>query len=160
MKNCLNGISLNTGSAGTTNCPNCTQSSYYYTIIGESTFDVPQSVPMSYNLIDDGVEPMTFTVQYAGRVVVEFTCNIKRLTIPAGDVGIYLGVSLNGIPIVHSVTVDNIVSEGLMHDAVCQCCPIDVVVGDVIEIVSGCSAIGDPEYQISNHNMRVIYIDN
>jgi hypothetical protein len=162
-KNCLNNQpALGTGNAGTTNCNNCdNQNSYYLTIIGESTYTVKNSSPLVYEMIDDGVEPMSHTVTYDGKVGVEFTGNVKRLILGLGTYeNCFIGVALNGFVIASSLIGIHTKKATDQYDVSLQAVPFDVVIGDVITIVAGTSdASAEHLHQVLNHNMRVMYVE-
>ena len=161
MRNCLQNISILTGTAGVTSCPNCDENSYYYTVIGESTFDVPNSSPVVPVLVDDGVEPMLFTAPYSGKVIVEFTCNVKRLIVGTGAIeGIIMGVYASGALRPESMVGCRTLGRYDQYDLTGQTVPFDVVAGDVIELRAGTGeSTAEKLHQVLNHNMRVIFIE-
>jgi hypothetical protein len=160
-RNCLNSQpALGSGTAGTTSCSNCDQS-YYFTVIGESTYDVPNAAAITFYKIDDGIEPMEHTITYDGKIVVEFTGNVKRLIAGPGTYeNCFIGVAINGNIIPSSVIAIATFNVDDQYDVSLQAVPFDVVTGDVITIVAGTVDVTVPKiHRILNHNMRVIYLE-
>jgi len=162
MKNCLNNQSaLGSGSIGVTNCGDCSTESYYFTVIGESEFEVPNSNPISFTMIDDGIEPMEHVVTRAGKIIVEFTGNVKRIIAGVGHYeNCFIACTLNGILNMSTYSAISSLNKGEQYDISFQSMPIDVIAGDIVMV---CAATNDSTseefHSILNHNMRIIYIE-